>query len=100
MRLQGRFLMYPYHPNGRNYLREIGTLRDIASNSITLEEGLLVHFYDQDGDGEGNRDDLLFEGIVHYDSEKKKWYAIIDPKSWRHESDEKKLSGQPPTDLG
>jgi hypothetical protein len=81
--------MYPDSPTGRNYLNQIGTLRDIARLGLDLREGLIVAFYDQDGDGEGNRDDLLFEGTVPYDDDKKCWYAIIDQKSWHHRSDEK-----------
>jgi len=87
--LHERILLYPDCPTGRNYLKQLGTLRDIAKVGLELREGMVVGFYDQDGDGEGNRDDLLFEGTVHYDAEKKGWYAIIDQKSWRHESDEK-----------
>ena len=87
--LPDRILLYPYNPTGRNYLKQIGTLRDIAKTGLQLREGMVVDFYDQDGDGEGNRGDLLFEGTVHYDSEEKRWYAIIDPRSWRHQSDER-----------
>ncbi len=87
--LSNRILLYPDCPTGRNYLKQLGTLRDIAQAGLELREGMVVSFYDQDGDGEGNRDDLLFEGTVHYDSEKKSWYAVIDQKTWRNESDEK-----------
>jgi hypothetical protein len=53
---------------------------------------MVIAFYDQDGDGEGNRDDLLFEGTVHYDAERECWYAIIDQNSWRHRSQERPKS--------
>lgn len=32
-------------------------------------------------------DELLFEGTVHFDTEKGQWYAIIDENSYRHASD-------------
>lgn len=35
---------------------------------------------------EGRPDDLLFEGRVHFDSEKEQWYALIDESSYRYES--------------
>lgn len=87
--MRERVLLYPYNPAGRNYLTQIGTRRDIDKTGLELREGMVVDFYDQDGDGEGNRDDLLFEGTVHYDSGKQSWYAIIDQTTWRHQSDEK-----------
>lgn len=92
--LPNRILLYPYNPTGRNYLKQIGALRDIAKTGLELREGVVVDFYDQDGDSEGNRDDLLFEGTLHYDSQKKSWYAIIDPKSWHHQSGEKAPSNK------
>ena len=55
-------------------------------NEVKLEEGLRVDFYCDDADDEGKPDDLLFEGTIHFDPEKKQWYAIIDESSYRHES--------------
>ena len=78
-------------PNGRNYLEQIGTLDDIASTGLELEEGLIAHFYRSDyrpdTNGKNNEDYLFFEGTVHFDSDKKQWYAMIDGKTYRHESD-------------
>jgi hypothetical protein len=73
---------------GRHYLTTVGTRRDIAESGIVLSEGQHLSFYDVDGTNTGERDDLLFEGIVHFDNDVKEWYAIIDPKSFRHQSDE------------
>jgi hypothetical protein len=47
---------------------------------------MVVGFYDIDGSEKQDHDNLLFEGTVHYDAEIKKWYALIDWKSFRHES--------------
>jgi hypothetical protein len=83
-----RIFLYPYAgPGGRNYLKQIGTAQDVMLNDIKLEEGLRLGFYCEDADDEGRPDDLLFEGSVHFDSEKNQWYAIIDENSYRHASD-------------
>jgi hypothetical protein len=83
-----RIFLYPYAgPGGRNYLKEIGTLQDIALNDIRLEEGVRLSFYCEDADDAGKPDDLLFEGTVHFDSEKQQWYVIVEESSYRHASD-------------
>jgi hypothetical protein len=85
--MEERIELYPYNPKGRNYFKQRGTLADIERTGLKLQEGLIVHFYCADGDGQNNRDDLLFEGTVHFDSDKDQWYAIIDQNSYRHESE-------------
>jgi len=83
-----RIFLYPYAgPGGRNYFKDIGTLQDIQLNDIALKEGLKLSFYCEDEDDSGHSDDLIFEGTVHFDSEKNKWYALIDEDSYRHASD-------------
>jgi hypothetical protein len=78
-------------PEERNYLEQMGTLSDLKSTGLTLEEGMVVHFccsdYRHGTKGEYVEDYRLFEGTVHFDSEKKKWYAIVDEKSYRRESE-------------
>jgi hypothetical protein len=81
------FLYLNTGPDGRTYLEQMGTLSDIKRTGLKLEEGLIVHFYRSDTNGRNNEDYLSFEGTVHFDSEKAQWYAIIDQKSYRHESD-------------
>lgn len=82
---KNRIVLYQHAgPDGRNYLEKIGTLDDSARTGLKLEEGLTVHFYRPEGPGENY---LLFEGTVHFDSEKGQWYAMIDQKSYRRESD-------------
>jgi hypothetical protein len=77
-------------PEERTYLEPI-RLRELENIGLELEEGLTVPFccYDnRDGTtGERIEDYLLFEGTVHFDSEKKKWYAVVDEKSYRRESE-------------
>jgi hypothetical protein len=72
----------------RHYLETIGTIRDIAETGLVLAEGKIVGFYDIDGSKQREHDNLIFEGTVHYDRALGKWYALIDWKSFRHESDE------------
>ncbi len=75
----------------RHYLEQIGTLSAIESMDLKLEEGLIVHFCNSEyrlrANGERYLDYLLFEGRVHFDGEKRKWYAVIDQKTYRYESD-------------
>jgi hypothetical protein len=83
-----RIFLYPYAgAGGRNYFKQIGTTQDVMLNDVRLKEGARMSFYCEDADDQGTPDDLLFEGIVHFDSEKNQWYAIIDESSYRHESD-------------
>lgn len=83
-----RVFLYPYAgPGGRNYFKQIGTTQDVMLNDIKLEEGLRLGFYCEDADDEGRPDELIFEGTVHFDSEKQQWYVIVDEESYRHASD-------------
>jgi hypothetical protein len=83
-----RIFLYPYAgPGGRNYLKQIGTTQDVMLSDIELREGLRLGFYCEDADDDGKQDDLLFEGTVHFDQEKNRWYVIVDENSYRHESD-------------
>jgi hypothetical protein len=91
-----RIFLYPYAgPGGRNYFKQIGTTQDVMLNDVKLEEGLRLGFYCDDADDEGRPDDLLFEGTVHFDSENRQWYAIIDENSYRHESDLRSRLSEP-----
>jgi hypothetical protein len=83
-----RVYLYPYAgPGGRNYFKQIGTQQDVMLNDIRLEEGLRLSFYCEDADDSEKADELIFEGTVHFDHEKRQWYAIIDENSYRHASD-------------
>ncbi len=87
-----RVLLHTFtDPEGRDYLEQIGTRSDIKRSGLKLSEGLMVPFYRpdfrSDSSGESIEDYLLFEGTVHRDTEKGQWFTIIDPKSYRRESD-------------
>ena len=74
-------------PGGRNYIKQIGTKRDIDLSDIKLKEGMRLNFYCDDADDAGKRDDLYFEGVIHFDSEKQQWYVLIDERTYHHASD-------------
>ena len=46
-----------------------------------------LSFYCDDSDDNGDRGDLVFEGVIHFDSEKNQWYVIVDETSYRHSSE-------------
>ena len=54
---------------GRLRLNCIGTVEDLASQNIELQDGQLLTFYSED---------LEVEGIVQYSSEENIWVAVID----------------------
>jgi hypothetical protein len=92
-KMEKRIYLYPGMGEGaRHYLETIGTVRDLAETGLVLKEGMIVGFYDIDGSEKREHENLLFEGTVHYDRELGKWYALIDWKSFRHESDEEPSS--------
>jgi hypothetical protein len=85
-----RIYLYPGLGEGEpHYLDRLGTIKDMAESGIILTEGMRVGFWMDDADDQDREDNLLFEGTVHYDPQKQKWYAIIDSMSFRHESDER-----------
>jgi hypothetical protein len=50
---------------------------------------MTLHFYNDDADEDGNTDNLIFEGVTHFDKQLGRRFAVIDEKRYRHESDEK-----------
>lgn len=62
---------------GRLVLICRGTLEDLERNNIKFQQGMKLTFYNDDEDNDGNRDDLVVEGIVQYDNEKERWTAKI-----------------------
>ena len=82
---------------GRLILICLGTKRDLEKHNITLKEGLKLTFYNEDEDGDGNRDDLVVEGTVERDAENSRWTARID---WNEIKNISKLSGEEKHKLG
>ncbi|WP_031497552.1 hypothetical protein [Bryobacter aggregatus] len=87
--MTNRIYLYPGLGEGEpHYLESVGTVRDIERTGLKLVEGKRVAFYDFDGTDKRDDDNLLFEGVIHFDMVRGKWYALIDWGSFRHESDE------------
>ena len=82
-------------PKGRVYFDPLnryftlGTLQDLEQEQICPAEGMTLLFYNDDADENGNEDNLIFEGVIYFDKNAARWSAVIDEKSYRHESDEK-----------
>jgi hypothetical protein len=66
-----------------------GTIADLAHQGIALEEGLTLTFYMDDADDSGEPDELLADGVVHYDEVECHWVASVDWSALRHASDER-----------
>ncbi len=67
-----------------------GTWQDLERQQIELRDGLRLPFYTDDADDDGNPDELLVDGVVHYDSVGQVWVATVDWQAVRHTSDEVK----------
>ena len=66
----------------------VGTEEDLSQQGIQLQEGLVLTFYTDDADDEGNPDDLLIDGTVRYSPEEQCWVGEVDWKELRHASQE------------
>lgn len=79
----------------RNRLRLTcaGTLLDLERHGIQLREGLTLTFYADDAGDQGNRDDLLLDGVVTFSLEEQCWVAVVDWNAIRNESDERTADG-------
>lgn len=65
-----------------------GTLQALARQGIQLQEGLILTFYSDDADDQGQPDELRVEGVVYYDADGQCWVATIDWTAIRHASEE------------
>jgi hypothetical protein len=74
-----------------------GTFADLAREQIQLQEGLALMFYMDDADDQGQADEMLVEGTVHFDPEEQVWVAKVDWATVHHASDDK-LPGSPTFD--
>jgi hypothetical protein len=62
----------------RVVLTSVGTRSDLERLGIALEEGLLLKLYTDDADDDGRPDNIVIDGIAHYDEEARRWVATID----------------------
>ncbi len=74
-----------------------GTWQDLERQAVELHEGLVLTFYMDDADDQGEPDELRTEGVVHYDERESIWVASVDWSSVRLASDGEKPmhSGEP-----
>jgi len=79
---------------GRLLLIGSGTIQDLEKYDIKLEEGLVLDFYSDDANDEGEPDELRVEGTVHYNEALKCWVAAIDWNAIRHASEMSNLELQ------
>lgn len=71
----------------RLHLTLQGTLKGLESANIGLKEGRVLHLYGDDADAHGNRDDLVVDGLAHYDERLGHWVALVDWDAIKHVSD-------------
>ena len=64
-----------------------GTLEDLANQGVELKEGMSLTFYTDDVDDQGQPDELLIEGTIHYNEDEQCWVASIDWSAIRHASE-------------
>jgi len=83
--------------SGAVILTTIGTHRDLEKYGIALEEDLALTFYMDDSDENGDPDNLIFSGIVHFDEVNQHWVAKID---WDQIKRESKLTTEEKIKLG
>jgi hypothetical protein len=76
-------------------LTSAGTRRDLERLRIELAEGMILTLYTDDANDQGQPDELLAEGVVHYNESEKCWVAAIDWRALRHASREPAADGTP-----
>ena len=70
-----------------------GTRQDLERQDIELQEGMVLTLYDYDANDEGEPDNLLAEGVVHFNKAENCWVAAIDWHAIRHASENTSAGG-------
>ena len=83
----GRIYLYPCAGPGGKHPFTQGTLQDLAAEKIVPVLGMRLNFYADDVNEKGERDYLLFAGVIDQSPGTGRWYAIIDGDRFWHESD-------------
>jgi hypothetical protein len=73
--------------SNRLRLTSAGTKEDLERHRIELREGLVLTFYMDDANDQGEPDELRTEGVVHYDKHESTWVASVDWSAIRRASD-------------
>ena len=66
-----------------------GTQEDLAQQGVQLREDLVLTLYMDDADEQGQPDELVAEGVVHFNQEENCWVATIDWSALRHASEDR-----------
>ena len=61
----------------------------MARQGVQLQDGLVLTLYMDDADDKGRPDELLADGVVHFNESERRWVAAIDWSAIRHASQEK-----------
>lgn len=72
------------------YLTKRGTQRDLQRQQIQLVDGMRLRMFDCDLDENGHHDDIVAEGVVHFDKPRGEWYALFPVTGPTHVSDARK----------
>lgn len=67
-----------------------GTRRDLERQALELREGMALTLYTDDATDDGQSDELLAAGVVHFNQADNCWVAAIDWQAIRHASAEGK----------
>ena len=71
-----------------------GTRLDLERQGIELREGMTLILYTDDADVEGQLDELLAEGVVHYNQAEKCWVAEINWREIHHASEKRRAEAR------
>ena len=52
------------------------SVRALEAYGLRLREGMALHLYSDDLDDQGRRDDLVADGVAHYDASIDRWIAV------------------------
>ena len=52
------------------------SVRALEAYGLSLHEGMTLYLYSDDLDDEGRRDDLVVDGVAHYDPSIDRWIAV------------------------
>lgn len=62
-------------------------LSDTERYGVELKEGHPLHLYTDDLGDDGNRDDMIVDGVAHFDANSGRWVALVDWDTLRHISE-------------
>ena len=79
--------MYPCAGPGGKHPFTQGTFQDLEAEKVVPAPGMRLDFYCDDGNEKGERDYLLFTGVIEQSTATGDWYAVVDSDQFWHESD-------------